>query len=140
MDKNKLKQLQAELNSISEKKFSKRTDKQLAQYEEFIKAGGYSVIDKLNKKNKKSGHWRKLGDKKIGVPRDEETKSKIKAGSSHSWKVISQYTKDGKWIKDWPNLVSIKEELGYNHTNICQCCKNNPKYKSAYGFIWKYKK
>jgi hypothetical protein len=139
MNKEQLNKLQKELNSISEKKFSKRTDKQLSQYEEFVKAGGYAVVDKLNKLNKKTGHWRKLGDAKIGVSRDEETKKKIQAGTSHSWRVILQFSKDGKLIKEWKNLASIRDELGFAHTNICACCQNKPKYKTAYGFIWKYK-
>ena len=140
MNKEQLNKLQAELNSISDKNFSKRTDKQLSQFEDFVKAGGYSVVDELNKQNKKSGHWRKLGDAKIGVARDEKTKMKIKEGTSHSWRTILQYSKDGKLIKKWKNLASIKEELGFNHTNICACCQNKPKYKTAYGFIWKYEK
>jgi len=102
--------------------------------------GGKAIIDKLNKKNKKTGHWRKLGDRKIGVARDEETKKKIKEGTKDKWRPILQYTKDGKFVKEWPNFTSIKEKLGFNHTNICSCCQNKPKYKSAYGFIWKYKK
>lgn len=102
--------------------------------------GGKAVVDKLNKKNKKTGHWRKLGDSKIGVPRDEQTKKKIKEGTKHSWKPVLQFTKDGDFVREWKNFTSIKEELGFNHTNICACCQNKPKYKSAYGFIWKYKK
>lgn len=101
--------------------------------------GGKAVVDKLNKKNKKTGHWRKLADSKIGVARDEETKKKIKEGTKHSWKPILQYTKDNKFVKEWPNLASIRDELGFAHTNICSCCKGNPRYKTAYGFIWKYK-
>lgn len=101
--------------------------------------GGKSVIKKLNEKNKKNNHFSKLADSKIGVPRDEETKKKIKEGSSHSWKPILQFTKDGKFVREWKNFTSIKEELGFHHTNICQVCRNNPKYKTAYGFVWKYK-
>jgi hypothetical protein len=101
--------------------------------------GGKAVIDKLNKKNIESGHLERLGKSKIGVPRDAETKLKLKQGSKHSWKKILQFTKDGEFIKEWPNLTLIKEELGFAHTNICACCQNRPKYKSAYGFIWKYK-
>jgi hypothetical protein len=110
------------------------------QLKSIAAAGGKAVVKSLNEKNKKTGHWRKLGDSKIGISRDEETKKKIKEGTSHSWRTILQYTKDGKLIKKWKNLASIKEELGFNHTNICACCQNKPKYKSAYGFIWKYEK
>lgn len=114
--------------------------KESGQFYESRKIGGKSVIDKLNKKNKKTGHWRKLGDSKIGVPRDEETKKKLKDSTKDRWRPVLQFTKDGKLVKEWPNFTSIKEELGFNHTNICACCQNRPKHKSAYGFIWKYKK
>jgi hypothetical protein len=137
-------------SKINYDELSKLTHQQLMRIENGILAkesgqlrkaainGGKAVIDKLNKKNKKTNHWRKLGDTKIGVARDKETKKKIKEGTSHSWRTILQYTKDGKLVKKWKNLASIKEELGFNHTNICACCQNRPKYKSAYGFIWKY--
>jgi len=109
----------------------------------FQKAGGKAVVDSLNKKNKKTGHWRKLGDSKIGVDRDEETKKKIKEGTSHSWRIIIQYTKDGKFIKEWKNFAVIRDELGFAHTNICNCCKHyeykKEGFKSSYGFVWKYK-
>ena len=105
--------------------------------------GGKAVIDKLNKNNKKTGHWRKLGDSKIGVKRGEETKKKIKEGTSHSWRIIIQYTKDGKFIKEWKNFAVIRDELGFAHTNICNCCKHyeykKEGFKSSYGFVWKYK-
>lgn len=106
--------------------------------------GGKAVINKLNKKNKKTGHWRKLGDTKIGVKRDEETKNKIKQGTQDRWRIILQYTKDGKFIKEWENFTSIRDGLGFAHTNICNCCKHyeykKEGFKSSYGFVWKYKK
>ena len=101
--------------------------------------GGKSSIAKMNKKNQENGHFRKLGDAKKGVPRDEETKKKIKESTFNSWKPILQFTKDGEFVREWKNFISIKEELGFNHTNICAVCKNKPKCKTAYGFIWKYK-
>jgi hypothetical protein len=109
------------------------------QFYEAMSKGGKAVVDKLNEKNKKSNHWRKLGDSKIGVARTEETKEKIQKASAHSWRTILQFTKDGEFIREWKNLASIKEELGFHHTNICACCQNKPKYKTSYGFIWKYK-
>ena len=106
--------------------------------------GGKSVIDKLNKKNKKTGHWRKLGDSKIGVARDKNTKNKIKESTKDRWRTIFQFTKDGKFIKQWENFTAIRDALGYAHTNICNCCKHyeykKEGFKSSYGFIWKYKK
>lgn len=139
--------IQKLIDDSKDKKYSKLSDAQLKSIENLINTskddrskGGKKNINNLNEKNRKSNHWRKLGDLKIGIARDNETKRKIQKGSSHSWREISQFSRDGNWIKDWPNLVSIKNELGFNHTNICACCQNKPKYKTAYGFIWKYKK
>ncbi len=132
-----------ELNKLSHAQLMRIQNGKLAKESgQLLKAavnGGKSVVDKLNKKNKKTNHWRKLGDSKIGVARDEQTKKKIKEGTSHSWRPVLQFTKDGEFIKEWPNFASIRDELGFAHTNICACCQNRPKYKTAYGFIWKYK-
>lgn len=143
----KEKDIQKELDSLLDKKFSKFSDAQLESIDNLIKTskeirskGGKNSVNKMNKINKKTGHFERLRKNKIGKARDENTKKKLKEGSKHSWREVSQYSKDDKWIKDWPNFISIKDELGFNHTNICACCQNKPKYKSAYGFIWKYKK
>ena len=139
--------IQKEIDSLLDKKFSKFSDAKLQSIENLINTpkkirskGGTNAVFNMNEKNKKSGHFKKLAESKIGKNRDTKTKLKLKESSKHSWRKVSQFTKDGKWIKDWPNFVSIKDELGFNHTNICACCQNKPKYKSAYGFIWKYKK
>jgi hypothetical protein len=139
IDYNKLSELShAQLMRIENGKLAKES----GQFYEAMRKGGYAVVDKLNKKNKKTGHWRKLGDSKIGVPRDEETKKKLKDSTKDRWRVINQYTKDGTFIKQWENFTAINQKLGYAHTNICNCCKHyeNKKagFKSSYGFIWKY--
>lgn len=54
-------------------------------------------------------------------------------------KPVAQYTKEGNLIKEY---VSIKEAsilTGINSRNICNCLSpNQPKSKSAGGYIWKY--
>lgn len=115
------------------------TNEQKEQFKNFTKKGGEAQIENLNIKNKKTGHWRKLGDSKIGIARSEETKSKIQKGTSHSWRTISQFSKDGKLIRDWDNFADIERQFGYLKQPIWAVCNNKPKCKSAYGFIWKYK-
>lgn len=70
----------------------------------------------------------------------EETKKRMresrKWGSSKYHRVISQYTKDGKFIKEWNGFVEIEKVLGYDRRNLQSCCKN--KIPSAYGYIWRY--
>ena len=50
---------------------------------------------------------------------------------------ILQFTKSGKFIKEWPSTNEAGRQLGTSIGNICSCCKGNR--KSAGGFVWKYK-
>ena len=52
-------------------------------------------------------------------------------------KPVLQYTKDGKFVKEWKSARDIERNLGYNSGYISSCC--NGKFKSAYRFVWKYK-
>jgi len=71
---------------------------------------------------------------------------KMKGGNPDRWRSISQFNKDGKWIRDWDNFAYIEKELSLeldkkiNKNTIWYACNNYPRYKTAYGFIWKYKK
>ena len=50
---------------------------------------------------------------------------------------IIQLSKDGTLIKDWPSLSEACRQLGISPGNICSCLKG--RYKSAGGFVWRYK-
>lgn len=100
---------------------------------------GKSKIDNLLKWCNENNHFRKLGDSKIGVRRTEETIRKIQQGTSHSWRPILQFSKDGNFIKEWENFTSIEKELKIKKQPIWSVCNNKPRHKTAYGFIWKYK-
>lgn len=67
---------------------------------------------------------------------------KNKAGSLNAKKYcsipVSQYTKEGNFLKDWDSANQASKELGINQAAIWQCLKGN--YKQAYGFKWEYKK
>jgi group I intron endonuclease len=52
-------------------------------------------------------------------------------------KPIIQYTIDGKFIKEWDSIISASISLNINDGNICSNLKGN--YKTAGGFVWKYK-
>ena len=52
-------------------------------------------------------------------------------------KTVFQYSKDGEFIKEWKSVMDVERNLGYAQTNISSCCLG--KYKSAYGFVWRYK-
>lgn len=52
-------------------------------------------------------------------------------------KTVLQYDLNGKLIGEWEGLVDIENELGYNKTNIANCCRNI--IKTSQGYIWRYK-
>lgn len=51
-------------------------------------------------------------------------------------KTISQYTLDGKWVKDWGSITEIKKDPNYGFVGGCI----RGVQKTAYGYIWKHKK
>ena len=139
------------LEDLGDKKFSINRLQQIdnginaklnGQLKERSSKGGKASIDLMNKKNHENDHFRKLGDAKIGVPRSEETKKKVKEGTSHSWRAILQFTKDGEFVREWKNFTEIEEVLSVelnrkiNKQPIWGACKNRGK---SYGFLWRYK-
>ena len=66
--------------------------------------------------------------------RNERAGEKISEKKS---KPVLQYDKTGNFIREWPSMIKVEEELGINQSNISQCCLGNR--NSAGGFIWKYK-
>ena len=61
-------------------------------------------------------------------PYNEDTKS--------FYKPVIQFSKDGKFIKEWPSIVSAERELNI-HYGIGKCC--NKKAKTAGGYKWCFK-
>lgn len=53
-------------------------------------------------------------------------------------KEILQYNKEGVFIKEWSSSTQVSKELGFNSRVINSQARGLR--KSAYGFIWKYKK
>ena len=102
---------------------------------------------------------RKMSEAKTGKHHSEESKKKISEalsgekaywyGKHHSEEYrkkisqsmgvngILQFSKDGEFIAEYPSIKEAERQTGCYHGNICNCCKG--KYKSAGGFIWKYK-
>ena len=52
-------------------------------------------------------------------------------------KQIYQYSRDGVLIKEWESIQQASTTLGINRSDIGSTCSG--RYKSAGGFIWKYK-
>lgn len=56
---------------------------------------------------------------------------------------VCQYDLQNQLVKKWDSNCQIQRELGFNKTFIGKTCKyniNNTKYRTAYGFIWRYEK
>lgn len=62
----------------------------------------------------------------------------VKKDMSMRNKKVLQYSTDGTFIKEWESITSIGDEYGFSLGNISQCC--NGKYKTANGYIWKFKR
>ena len=64
-----------------------------------------------------------------GTHREKEARTKGKK--------VFQYTKDGKFVKEFYSTQEAKRCTGINQGNIWACCAG--RYKSAGGYIWKFK-
>ena len=69
-----------------------------------------------------------------GVPMSEEQKKKLKNGKTS--KKVLQFTLNGEFIREWPSTAEC-ERNGFDSSFVSSCCRG--KYKSAYGYIWRYK-
>jgi hypothetical protein len=54
------------------------------------------------------------------------------------YKPVLQYDLEGNFIKEWLGASQIRDELGYNQSNITGVC--NGLRKTHKGYLWKYKK
>lgn len=52
------------------------------------------------------------------------------------WKPVSQFTKDGVFMRTYKSALEAQEITGICRSSICFCLKG--RYKLAGGFIWKY--
>ena len=71
----------------------------------------------------------------FGKHHTEESKNRIRENSPS--KQTIQFSKDGKFIAEYPSAMEAERKTGCNQSNIIKCCKG--KLKSTGGFIWKYK-
>jgi group I intron endonuclease len=62
--------------------------------------------------------------------------SKIKKDMNHCGKNITQFSKDGFFIKTWKSAAEVERILNIKATNISRVCLK--KQKSAGNFIWRF--
>lgn len=51
-------------------------------------------------------------------------------------KPVLQYDLEGNFIKEFPSANEVERSLGFNNGNISKCCRG--KFKTMYGYYWKY--
>ena len=61
----------------------------------------------------------------------------IKRRAKKLSKVVLQFTLEDILIKEYPSTKQVERETGFLQQNISKCCKG--KYKTAYGYKWRYK-
>lgn len=52
-------------------------------------------------------------------------------------KPVLQYDLLGNFVREWPSVSKVEEEMGITH--ISDCCLGRYGYKTAKGFVWRYK-
>lgn len=68
----------------------------------------------------------------------ERYKSASKKPRYDRRKPVSQYTKDGVFIREWDSAIEASDELGIHLGSIYGVCHGREHYNTAGGFIWKY--
>ena len=62
---------------------------------------------------------------------------KLKMGDKHKVPV-NQYTKDGKFIKQWPSALDAQKATGISRSCISSCCHGRKYYKAPGGYVWRF--
>lgn len=57
----------------------------------------------------------------------------------HTGMPVCQYTKNGEFVKELPSAMEAHRHTGISSSGICRVCNGVKNYKTAGGFIWKYK-
>ena len=54
-------------------------------------------------------------------------------------KPVLQYDLLGNFIREWPSASKVEEETGIWQTSISACCLGRYGFKTAGGYLWKFK-
>jgi hypothetical protein len=93
--------------------------------------------EEIKQYTKKVWETRNKNGTNVVTKEQAENISKALKGRKTPWinKIVSQYTLDGKWIKDWESKAEIMRDSRYGNVQGCM----NGSQKTAYGYIWKFK-
>ena len=85
----------------------------------------------------RNGDVRRVGKEKL-IHRKQEANGYIRVRlSKHKEKPISQWDKNGNFIKCWDSIKSAAEALNLSQTSIICVCDGKRRYKSTGGWIFK---
>lgn len=92
----------------------------------------YSTVDHIDR-NKENNNVENLrwADMSVQIQNRDTSKFKNNAKS----KPVSQYTLDGKFVREWPSTHECGRN-GFNQGHVSSCC--NGKRKQYKDFKWKY--
>lgn len=125
--------LKGQISPRKDVKLSEETKKKLSESHKGLLSGEkHPMFGKHHSEESK----RKMSESKKGkpthnkgIPMSEEQKKKIS-------KIVLQFSLSGEFIREWPSTAECGRN-GFDGSHIAACCRG--KYKSAYGFLWKYK-
>lgn len=60
----------------------------------------------------------------------------LREGKSPKARRICQFTKDGKFVREWSASTEIQRVLGFGYSNIIKCCTGISKFSN--GYVWIY--
>lgn len=110
------------------KSLSEETKKKISESKKGKK--GHSMSDELKQKLQEAARR----------PKTELHKKRLSDAISGTkvpkrWKVVLQYSLEGRFIKEWSSISEAQEEYKTKHIGACASEKRN----RAAGFIWRYK-
>jgi len=128
-------------NSAKGKILSKETRKKISEARKGKKLKKESILKQIDSRKKNNNPWHTdITKQKISESNKGKAKSKTHCENMKlsRYKTVLQYDLHGNFIKEWLGASQIRDELGYNQSNITGVC--NGLRKTHKGFIWKYKK
>ena len=101
---------------------------------------GIRISKALTGKSKSKEHCLNISLAKKGISNIKNKVPKPKGFGESNYKPITQYNLNGEFIKEWKSLKEVGVFFGYNKAPSSISSNLVGRYKSALGFIWKYKK
>ena len=131
--------------ALKGKHLSEEAKKKLSEAQKGEKNNMYGKHHSEETKKKMSDARKGKKSNMYGKNHTDEAKKKISEAKKgvfniKSSKPVLQIDKQtNEIIAEFPSTMEVKRQLGFSCANISACCLGKPKYKSAYGFKWKYK-